>query len=329
MKKNTFLLLFLVGIYSQESFAKDITYQINNRDYITHDESQSYDYTCLNEQFDKITNSIKNKKNEVNINEFLLESNNSKVLSFNNNKKIMYFYNNIKYIFNPTYPNEILISHGTIKSNSITKWNIWNHNKLNIKFNSCLVKENTEKEIKKETININNIQPKEKNDKKSSLITDIEKPKEILQPPQKEESNPKTSESIKLNTDSKIKIEDEKQKQHDYIVSTIVIPEHLKNKIKSQEEKKNKKNKTIQNRNKNDEKIIAENINEIKAKTVSSNISHKNRLCLLDNTQKIVAKKYPNYNPQLLENDVEFKKYMDKALIMAFEVCFNNKPLAE
>lgn len=349
------ILLCSLLLVSSHLMAEEYRIEIKPSEYIIYsNEKITVDPDCVRDNFKDFPTKIKNKDG-ITIKEFIVDNQSTKIKRIITDKNSIYYINNgVAYIKNQDLKNkEILISHGVYKGDRLNqKWNLWVYSFDSKNIKECIKKVEVQKEeavkpeklkkpevaLEKNTTIVPIKTPEEPIKKEDAEKTISKQVKEIPILPNKEsrvENNTKkqtlsapaiTNDAAKIFGNNKPLIEDKKsipennanaRKEPVEIVKiigaesikkepTVVVKEKEKEKekIKPQEEKKTKHAVNVANKIK-----LPQNV----------------RYCVLEETEKLVYQRFPNYEMTEFEKDPKFQEHMDESIIKALEICSKKK----
>ncbi len=311
----------LIYLSISSTLAQEIKIELGKNEFIKYNqEKKELNNDCVQKSFKNLQEYIRKKSTDVSLKEFLLENNSEKVKPYLTNKNnIFYFFNGVAFIYN-LKENKVLASHGLYKEGfQNQKWNLWSYSKDKVSFESCFkLQVNNGKHnkiIEPKVLNVENKQELPKEEVKSISVKKNEIHKEISK--KEEINNLELAKKLEAKTIEVPKKEEVKEIK----VSKVETKKEIK-------EQSIVKKKSI--RQKNDEEFIQKNIEEIKSKGQPVAVEPRKippniRLCMMEETQKLVLEKYPEYDPASFSTDDKFKKHMDASLLTAMDICYKNK----
>ncbi len=349
MKKILICSLLLV---SGQIMAEELRIDIKPNEYILYSNDKVViDTECVRSNFQDYPLKIKNK-DAISIKELIVDNKSVKINRLLNDKNsIFYIYNGVAYVKNPELKTkEILISHGTYKGDKLNqKWNLWAYSfdSKNIKECSKKIEVKKEEAPKPEKLKKNNVSEEKikKPDLEKKPVPEIKENKKVLETsPKKEVTKELPLVVPKINKEEKIapsikndalkifnngqrKLEPKKEiieEQNKQVEVKKEVPEIVK--ILGGESTKKDTPKV-----ENIKPIVKEKVTEDKKGKHATNVSNKIKLpqnvryCVLEETEKLVYKKFPDYEMTEFEKDPKFQEHMDESIIKALEICSKKK----
>ncbi len=362
MKKVFLCSLLLI---SSQLMAEELRLDIRPNEYILYsNDKMTIDVDCVRSNFEDYPLKIKNKDG-ISIKELIVDNKSVKINRLLNDKNsIFYIHNGIAYIKNPELKTkEILISHGIYKGDKLNqKWNLWSYSFESKGIKECFKKIEVKKEevVKPEKLKKNvvveekikdKVIPQEKNkktevekkpsqevkeiEKKAVSSTKKEEAKElplVIPKINKEEKNAPAikNDAVRIFNNGNIKVEPKKeapQEQGKQVEVKKEVPEVVK--IIGNESKK-KEISQLENI-----KPVLKDKSDLDKKDKQGkhaiNVANKIKLpphvryCVLEETEKLVYKKFPDYEMTEFEKDPKFQEHMDESIIKALEICSKKK----
>lgn len=340
--------------------AEEYRIDIGPSEYIVYSNDKiTLDASCVKNSFKDFPIKLK-AKDGISIKEFLVDNKNTKINRIiNDRNSIYYIHNGIAYIKNPELKTkEILISHGIYKGDKLNqKWNLWSYSFDSQSIKECIKKAEVKKEepIKPEKLKNENIKVEPQ---KQKVVKNHDEKKQVDKPIVKEvgveNKQPLSSktEEIKVlpiikNEESKIVVGNGKNSSNAPAIKNDAV-KIFNNKKQTQEiENKDVEAKQAQKEKLEIVKILGADSSKkevtpiVKDKDIApkeekkakhaNNVANKIKLpqnmryCVLEETEKLVYQKFPNYEMTEFEKDPKFQEHMDESIIKALEICSKKK----
>ncbi len=359
MKK---VLLCSMLVLSNCAIADEIRIDIKPNEYIIYsNEKLSIDADCVKSNFQEFPIKLKNKDG-ITVKELMVDNQSSKIKRLLTDKNSIFYINNgIAYIKNPDFKNkEILISHGIYRGEKLNqKWNLWSYSFESKNIKECLKKNEVKKEEPKKPEKLKEVvQPEQLPVKKESVLKPdgVQKP-EIVKPveinsnkPIESKKSPKEEQKVVASKPTEVKtlptitnstINKEPQSSPSITNDALKILKNkdMKQDVQTKEVKKEvtpivkivgaeKKETEIV---KKEKELPKEKVVEEKKSKHASSVANKIKLpqqmryCVLEETERLVNEKFPNYEMTDFEKDPKFQEHMDESIIKALEICSKKK----